>query len=265
MTAKTLRQRAIIGLVFVLAAAIFWESWQATVAAAAAGGRPTPALWPVTLEGLLAVLVLVYWDARAQHRRYAWVTQVAVWVVTSAAAAVQVLDAPPTWLGWITAALTPMMLLLAVEFAVWLLYGVTVDARGVEVRDGGPPRPGETAEGVPPAAAGADQPSRLVRGTPPPSSVPSPVNGGRSPDAGAVNLPDRAATVTTPTVTVSSRPFTPQQEAVLYRQREKPEGFEAMIVKHRFDPDAAWALARERNWPVASAASANGHRKAVSA
>jgi hypothetical protein len=263
VTAKTLRQWAIIGLVFILAAAIFWESWQATVAAARDGGRPTPELWPVTLEGLLAVLVLVYWAARADRRGYAWVAQVAVWLVTAAGAVVQILDAPEAWLGWITAGLTPVMLLVAVEFAVWLLYGAAVGAVGgqhdPQVR-GGPP--GETAASVLTRAPMA--PSHGV-GTPPPSSAPASVNGGHGPDTGDGNLPDRGVEVTTATVTVPSRsvatPWKPPDKAVgeaLRRRRDDRERLVAYATDKGLPVDEVLALAARRGWPAA-----NGHKEAA--
>lgn len=239
----------------------FWESWAALTQAATQAAVPHPAPWPWAVDGFILVMALMVVQAKQVGASSwdwgLWAPRLGLVGATGLSTWIQYAYAPhDPWLhAW-----SPLAVLFSFECLIRLSYGAAVGAvadHRHDVRDG---PPGETAEGVPPAAAGADQPSRLVRGTPPPSSVPSPVNGGRSPDTGAVNLPDRAATVTTPPVTVPSRPFTPQQEAVLYRQREKPEGFEAMIVKHRLDRDTAWALARERNWPVASA---NGHRKAA--
>jgi hypothetical protein len=116
------RRRALVALVFLVAGAVLAESWHAAMNAAATGGRPWPWLWPATLEAFIAVLVLVYWDARSEARK-APGARVLLALTTAVAALVQALDAPRTWLGWLTAAWTPFALLLTVEFAVWLLYG----------------------------------------------------------------------------------------------------------------------------------------------
>jgi hypothetical protein len=116
------RRRVLVGLVFVVAGAVLVESWHAAMNAAATGGRPWPWLWPATLEAFMAVLVLVYWDARSTHRK-APMARVLLAVTTGVASAVQILDAPTTALGWLTAGWTPVSLLATVEFAVWLLYG----------------------------------------------------------------------------------------------------------------------------------------------
>jgi hypothetical protein len=117
----TLRRRTILALVFVVAAAVLAESWHAAMNAAATGGRPWPWLWPVTLEAFIFVLVLVYWDARSAGQR-ARTARVFLFLTTAVASAVQILDAPPTWLGWVTAGWTPVALLCSVEFAVGRLY-----------------------------------------------------------------------------------------------------------------------------------------------
>ena len=116
------RRRALVALVFLVAGAVLVESWHAAMNAVATGGRPWPWLWPATLEAFIAVLVLVYWDARSGGRK-APGARVLLALTTAVAALVQALDAPRTWLGWTTAAWTPFALLLTVEFAVWLLYG----------------------------------------------------------------------------------------------------------------------------------------------
>jgi hypothetical protein len=116
-----MRRRAIIALVFVVAAAVLAESWHAAANAAATGGRPWPWLWPVTLEAFIFVLVLVYWDARSDGHK-ARTARVFLVLTTAVASAVQILDAPPTPLGWLTAGWTPVALLLSVEFAVGRLY-----------------------------------------------------------------------------------------------------------------------------------------------
>jgi hypothetical protein len=130
--------------VFVVAAATLAESWHAAKNAAEAGGRPWPWMWPVTLEAFIFVLVLVYWDARSDGRR-APGTRVLLALTTAVASTIQVLDAPATWLGWLTAAWTPVALLLTIEFATWLLYGSaqTVDVAAAVVTT-------PTAAAVPP-------------------------------------------------------------------------------------------------------------------
>jgi hypothetical protein len=115
------RRWAIIALVFVVAGAVLVESWHAAANAATTGGRPWPWLWPVTLEAFIFVLVLVYWDARSAGHK-ARMARVFLLLTTAVASAVQILDAPPIWLGWLTAGWTPVALLLSVEFAVGRLY-----------------------------------------------------------------------------------------------------------------------------------------------
>jgi hypothetical protein len=116
-----MRRKAIIALVFVVAGAVLVESWHAAMNAAETGGRPWPLLWPVTLEAFIFVLVLVYWDARSAGHK-ARMARVFLVLTTAVASAVQILDAPPIWLGWLTAGWTPVALLLSVEFAVGRLY-----------------------------------------------------------------------------------------------------------------------------------------------
>jgi hypothetical protein len=116
------RRRVLVLLVFVVAGAVLVESWHAAKNAAETGGRPWPWLWPVTLEAFIFVLVLVYWDARSTQRK-APMARVMLALTTVVASAVQILDAPQTWLGWLTAGWTPVSLLAAVEFSVWLLHG----------------------------------------------------------------------------------------------------------------------------------------------
>jgi hypothetical protein len=250
----------LVASLFVVA---FYESWEALQRAGIRGEVADPGPWPWMVDGFILAMAIMVAYAKQTSTDLRWWDRgllgprLGLLASTALSAAIQWGYAPhDPWLhAW-----SPLAVLFSFECLIRLVYGVAVGARGAEVRDGGPPRPGETAEGVPPAARAQSQPSRLVRGTPPPSSVPSPVNGGRRPDTGAVNLPDRAATVTTPPVTVPSRPFTPAEEAVLYRQKDNPERFAAKVAEKGFDPDAALELAARRGWPAA-----NGHRKAVSA
>lgn len=148
-----MRRRALILLVFVVAGSVLAESWQAAAHAAAAGGRPFPWGWPVTLEAFIAVLVLVYWDARSDGRR-APGARTLLLLTTAVAATIQVLDAPRTPLGVLTAAWTPVALLLTVEFATWLLYGA-LPRREAPTLVRGAVQGGEVGEGgAPPGALG---------------------------------------------------------------------------------------------------------------
>ena len=157
-----MRRRAIIALVFIVAGAVLVESWHAAKNAAATGGRPWPWLWPVTLEAFIFVLVLVYWDARSTGRS-APMARVLLAITTGVASAVQILDAPQTWLGWVTAGWTPVALLLSVEFAVWLLYGATTVAPTVPA----PASPREPERPRPRVAQGAERrPSPATLGRP---------------------------------------------------------------------------------------------------
>jgi hypothetical protein len=117
------RQRAIVALVLVVAVVQLAESWHAAARAAANGGRPWPWAWPAGLEAFLCVLVLAYWDARAAGDTFqARVARVMLAVVAAVAALVQILDAPATALGWLTAGWTPVVLVLSVEFAMSRIY-----------------------------------------------------------------------------------------------------------------------------------------------
>jgi hypothetical protein len=192
------RRQAIIGLTFVVAGAVGFESWQAAAQAAETGRRPYPMLWPVTLEAFIAVLVLVYWEARSDSRKAGWARGLLA-ATTSLASTVQVLEvfasAPARTprgvlaLGAVTAAWTPIALLLTVEFATWLLYGkpapttppVGVGERGQGVRPTA--SPGPTPRAPVPAAAGAP---RAASASPPPArgalpSTPDRSSGVRSP------------------------------------------------------------------------------------
>src|SRR5262245_57389994 len=152
--AHTFRRRTILVLVFLVAAAVLVESWHAAMNAAASGGRPWPWLWPVTLEAFMAVLILVYWDARSAGRS-AWTARMFLFLTVAVASAVQVLDAPGSWLGWLTAGWTPVALLLSVEFAVGYLYRPDW------------PTPKVPAPASPPAPPVPEQPRPRVADVPP--------------------------------------------------------------------------------------------------
>ncbi len=274
------RRQALVGLVFLLAISILFECWQATAAAAKAGGRPMPDLWPVTLEGFLIVLILVYWDARSDHRK-APLARLLLAGITLVAAGVQALAAPPTWLGWVTAAVTPIILTAVVEFVVWLLYGGAVAAEESASRKVQTPRPSEQAAGdvadfggqpvVPTGTPGLKAPGLPARGeaTPPPLTPQTATTGSSGPQAGEDgSLSDRPRPVTpvATTPTDRGRTVTPPLEArhdeALRRRKENPEAFEAYVAKHGLDRDAMLAMAARRGWP---AASGNGHKQQVPA
>lgn len=250
-------------LVGSLFAVSFWESWAALTQAATQAAVPHPAPWPWAVDGFILVMALMVVQAKQVGASSwdwgLWAPRLGLVGATGLSTWIQYAYAPhDPWLhAW-----SPLAVLFSFECLIRLSYGAAVGAvaeQRHDVRDGGPPRPGETAEGVP-LVAGTTQPTRLVRGTPPPSSVPSSVDGGHGPDTGAVNLPDTAATVTLPSVTVLSRPFTRAQEEALRRQKEDPAKYREIIVKYGLDEDAAMTLAARRGWPAA-----NGHRKAVPA
>jgi hypothetical protein len=171
-----LRRNAIIALTFIVAAAVGFESWQAAAAAAETGDRPHPGLWPVTLEAFIAVLVLVYWEARSEGRT-AWQARALLALTTLLASTIQVLDVDPGAdhvLGVITAGWTPIALLLTVELATWLLYGNRSPASPPEPVPTATPAAPTASAGVatnpPAAAAAAVEPGPMQ---PPPRSRPA--------------------------------------------------------------------------------------------
>jgi hypothetical protein len=203
-----------------------------------------------------------------------WMVRLTAWLVTAAAAVVQILDAPETWLGWTTAGLTPLMLLWSVEFAVWLLYGATVRASGGERGAPGDLAPGQKVAGSPPAFAGSrrSQPPgstgsgvRLVEGAPPPLSTDTETAGPVGAENGS--LSDPPPTVTTPTVTVPSQsvatPWAPPTKAVdeaLRRRKSDRQALESYIADQGLPHAEVMALAARRGWPAA-----NGHKETVPA
>jgi hypothetical protein len=118
----TARQRVLVGLVATLAVIAFIESYQGLYRAAIAGGRPWPWLWPCAVEGFTLAMNVAIWDARSRRRRAPWSWALLI-LATAVSTALQVLDAPHVWLGWLTAAWTPVALLLSFERWMWLVYG----------------------------------------------------------------------------------------------------------------------------------------------
>lgn len=157
-----MRRLGIVALTFLVAGSVFFESWSAAAHAAEAGGRPHPSVWPTSLEAFIAILVLVYWEARSQGRR-APGARALLLLTTAVASLIQALDAPRTALGVTTAVWTPIALLLSVEFATWLLYGRTAEPAG-----------SAAVSGVPPPEAGPAPDAALSQAAERPASLPAP-------------------------------------------------------------------------------------------
>jgi hypothetical protein len=91
---------------------LLMESYGAMVAAARAGGRAIPELWPLGTEALaLAMEVSVLEAKRLGHRavlRLSWLLLVASVALSTL---LQVAVAPPTLVGYLTAGATPVWLL----------------------------------------------------------------------------------------------------------------------------------------------------------
>jgi hypothetical protein len=155
-TAST-RQRVLIGLVATLAVIAFVESYQGLYHAAAAGGRPMPWLWPCAVEGFTLAMNVAIWDARSGHRRAPWAWFLLI-LATAVSTALQVLDVlqgsvqasgHAGALGVLTAAWTPVALLLSFERWMWLAYGGN--------RQAASPAPAERTSG--PAKAEVSRPA----------------------------------------------------------------------------------------------------------
>ena len=119
-------QRFLAAIVAVITTVLLVESYGAMVDAARAGGRAIPELWPLGTEALaLAMEVSVLEAKRLGHRavlRLSWVLLVASVALSTL---LQVAVAPPTLVGYVTAAATPVWLLGS--FAVLsLLYRATL-------------------------------------------------------------------------------------------------------------------------------------------
>jgi Protein of unknown function (DUF2637) len=134
------RERVLVWLVASIAVVAFIESFQGLYYAARAGGRPLPWLWPWAVDGFTLAMNVVIWDARSKGRRARW----AWWLLicaTGVSTALQILHAltPPALavaspilatageadatLRVLTAAWTPIALLLSFERWMWLAYG----------------------------------------------------------------------------------------------------------------------------------------------
>jgi hypothetical protein len=170
------RERALVWLVASIAVVAFIESFQGLYYAARAGGRPLPWLWPWAVDGFTLAMNVVIWDARSKGRRARW----AWWLLicaTGVSTALQILHAltPPapaaasptlatageadTMLRVLTAAWTPIALLLSFERWMWLAYGdqpTASPARPAAVRAAQPADhpPATALDGQPVAGAG---------------------------------------------------------------------------------------------------------------
>jgi hypothetical protein len=156
----------LIGLVASLAVIAFVESYQGLYHAAAAGGRPMPWLWPCAVEGFTLAMNVAIWDARSHRRRAPWAWFLLI-LATAVSTALQVLDVlqgsveasgHAGALGVLTAAWTPVALLLSFERWMWLAYG------------------GNRDEGEPAAAAEPPAKAQVPRPVPQPAvrELPSP-------------------------------------------------------------------------------------------
>jgi hypothetical protein len=121
-------QRILAVIVGLITGVLLMESYGAMVTAARVGGRAIPELWPLGTEALaLAMEVSVLEAKRLGHRavlRLSWLLLVASVALSTL---LQVAVAPPTLVGYLTAAATPVWLLGS--FAVLsLLYRAEVSA-----------------------------------------------------------------------------------------------------------------------------------------
>ena len=124
----TRAQHILAVIVGLITGVLLMESYGAMVAAARAGGRAIPELWPLGTEALaLAIEVSVLEAKRLHHRavlRLSWLLLVASVALSTR---LQVAVAPPSLVGYLTAGATPVWLLGS--FAVLsLLYRAEVNA-----------------------------------------------------------------------------------------------------------------------------------------
>jgi hypothetical protein len=139
-------QRILAIIVGLITGVLLMESYGAMVAAARAGGRAIPELWPLGTEALaLAMEVSVLEAKRLGHRavlRLSWLLLVASVTLSTL---LQVAVAPPTLVGYLTAGATPVWLLGS--FAVLsLLYRADTSADQAPAAEG-------SAESAPASAA----------------------------------------------------------------------------------------------------------------
>ena len=135
-------QHFLAGIVIVITTVLLVESYGAMVDAARAGGRAIPELWPLGTEALaLAMEASVLEAKRLGHRavlRLSWVLLVASVALSTL---LQVAVAPPTLVGYVTAAATP----------VWLLGSFAVLSLLYRTNASADPAPGSAEAGADPA------------------------------------------------------------------------------------------------------------------
>jgi hypothetical protein len=151
-------QRILAVIVGLITGVLLMESYGAMVDAARAGGRAIPELWPLGTEALaLAMEVSVLEAKRLGHRavlRLSWLLLVASVALSTL---LQVAVAPPTLVGYLTAAATPVWLLGS--FAVLsLLYRTPAPATDDQAPVGGEPSKRERARQAYAALFAAGQP-----------------------------------------------------------------------------------------------------------
>ena len=242
-----------------------WESWWALTEAAVATKIPYPDPWPWMVDGFILAMALM-----VVHAKQLGLTKWALWgprlglvAATCLSTGIQAAWAPAENYAFLLHAWSPLAVLFSFECLIRLLYGTAVPSAAM-VRDVG--SPDQMAAGVPHAAGSPTNQSGLghAAASPPATALDEPVSTGKRSlsDRGGVVTP-RDQTVTTGRPGSPAQPFTPAQIAILYRQKDNPEGFRAKIAEKGFDPDAAWALAAVRGWGVAT--SGNGADKLVTA
>jgi hypothetical protein len=151
-------QHILAVIVGLITGVLLMESYGAMVEAARAGGRAIPELWPLGTEALaLAMEVSVLEAKRLGHRavlRLSWLLLVASVALSTL---LQVAVAPPTLVGYLTAAATPVWLLGS--FAVLsLLYRTPAPATDDQAPVGGEPSKRERARQAYAALVAAGQP-----------------------------------------------------------------------------------------------------------
>jgi hypothetical protein len=105
-------QHFLAGIVLVITAVLLLESYGAMVDAAREGGRAIPELWPLGTEALaLAMEVSVLEAKRLGHRAVLHLSWLLLVASVALSTLLQVVVAPPTLVGYVTAGATPVWLL----------------------------------------------------------------------------------------------------------------------------------------------------------
>jgi hypothetical protein len=109
-------------IVGVITMVLLAESYGAMVVAADKGGRAIPALWPLGTEALALAMEVSVLEAKRLHQRAVlWLSWVLLVASVALSTVLQIVVAPPTWEGWLTAGATPVWLLgsFAVLALLW--------------------------------------------------------------------------------------------------------------------------------------------------